>query len=117
MGSRTLTDGPSWLAGAPDGRSRESDAWVHGVIASAGLESALNIVALREPHRLRVVVEGRTACLVALDGERSEACGRAIATALLEHQDAAPRGWSVTVLARDPEAEAEVLVAEWHGRP
>lgn len=113
-----LIDGPPRLTDAPAARGlRDEAGWIHEVIARAGLEAALNVVTLREPHTLRIVVDGRPAPLVDLDGELAEPCGRAVATALLEHQGDEPTTWSVSVLAWDAEGDAEVLVAEWHGGP
>lgn len=92
----------------------QAEDWICDVLDREGLARARNVVGLRHPPRLDLLVDGRPVATVEVHGDLGQACGVSIASALLQRQS---RGdcatWQLRLSVHDEEVGAELLIREW----
>lgn len=97
-----------------DAAWERAEDWICDVLDREGLTRARDVVGVRNPPRLDLVVDGRTVATVEIHGDLGQACGVSIASALLQRQS---RGdcstWHLRLSVYDEEVGAELLIREW----
>lgn len=93
---------------------QHAEGWLCDVLDREGLTRARNVVGLREPCRLELLVDGESVASIEVDGDLGQACGVAVASALLQRQS---RGdcetWELRLSVHDEEVGADLLIREW----
>lgn len=93
---------------------QDAEDWICDVLDREGLARARNVVGLRDPFRLDLLIDGEHVATVRIDGELGHACGVSVASALLKRRS---RGdcdtWELRLTAPDDEVGAELLIREW----
>ncbi len=98
----------------PETGWEQAEDWVCDVLDREGLTRARNVVGLRKPCRLELLVDGESAASIEVDADLGQACGVAVAYALLQRQS---RGdcetWELRLSVHDDEVGADLLIREW----
>lgn len=88
--------------------------WICDVLDREGLARARNVVGVRHPPTMDLLVDGRRVATVEVRDDLGQACGVSIASALLQRQS---RGdcstWQLRLSVYDEELDAELLIREW----